>query len=128
MVRRGSRVSSVRVVTASKPRKEYAAMAAPAAIPETVESPFRNGVTEKRLPTPEPATRERTASRTKKTSTRIWKVIRTAFARCATLIPRTLSTVVRTMKASTHRANGTPGNWADRYAAPMSQMTIGRKK
>src|SRR3712207_7958527 len=75
-------------------------MAAPAAIPETVESPFRNGVTAKRLPTPEPATRERTASRTKKTSTRIWKVIRTALARCATLIPRTLSTVVSTMKRS----------------------------
>ncbi len=43
-------------------------------------------------------------------------------------MPSTLSTVVVTMKATIHTQNGTSGNFACRYTAPNSQITIGRKK
>ena len=43
MFRRASLVSSASVVTASKPRNEYAAIAAAAETPATVVSEFQNG-------------------------------------------------------------------------------------
>src|SRR5664280_1479080 len=46
----------------------------------------------------------------------------------AALIPMRFSAEVMTMKATIQIHVGTPGNFADRKAAPMSQMTMGRKK
>ena len=70
-VRRGSMVSSVKVVTASKPRKEYAATAAPPPMATSVESMPVNGAA---LISPAPPSEANTSAReraTKKTMTRI---------------------------------------------------------
>lgn len=46
----------------------------------------------------------------------------------AALIPITLRIEVMTIKPTIHVHFGTPGNLAERKAAPMTQMTIGRNK
>jgi hypothetical protein len=53
-------------------------------------------------------------SATNTTSTSTWKAIRMKLARVASLIPITLSTVVRTMNAITNTHIGTDGNSACR--------------
>ncbi len=67
-------------------------------------------------------------SATKMASTRIWKIMRSRVALAAALIPMTLRIEVVMMKPTIHIQFGTPGNFAERNAAPMSQMTMGRKK
>jgi hypothetical protein len=67
-------------------------------------------------------------SATKMASTRIWKIIRSRLAAAAVLIPMMLRAEVITMKPTIHSQVGTPGNLAERKAAPISQMTMGRKK
>lgn len=75
MVRRGSTVSSVSVVTASKPRNEYAASAAPAETPPQVVLSLTNGVTLNHAPAPSAASRCRSDSATKIATTSSWKAI-----------------------------------------------------
>lgn len=67
-------------------------------------------------------------SATKMASTRIWKIMRSMLTLAAALIPITLRIEVMMMKPTIHVHFGTPGNLAERKAAPMSQMTMGRNK
>jgi hypothetical protein len=54
--------------------------------------------------------------------------MRSIVALAAALIPITLRIEVMMMKPTIHVHFGTPGNLAERKAAPMSQMTMGRNK
>ena len=75
-VLRGSIVSSVNVVTASKPRNEYAAMAAPAVTPWNVAVEFRNGPAENSPAAPWFATTDPIDRPTNTTMTSTWNAIR----------------------------------------------------
>jgi hypothetical protein len=110
---------------ASKPRNEYAATAAPAAMAEKPPPPT-NGVTD--TSDCEPLTRWVIDRITKNSRISSCTVISTKLVRSATFSPMTLSADVRTMYATIHTQNGTPGNWPCRYAPPISQMTSGRKR
>ncbi len=51
----------------------------------------------------------------------------TRFAWSATLMPTMFSPLVITMNPAIHTGSGMAGNWAFRYEAPISQITIGMK-
>lgn len=118
-------VSSVSVLTASKPRKEYAATAAPAASAENPPSPVKGRTETSDCASP---TRWVIVITTKMTRIKSWKAISTKFVRSATLRPMTLSAEVMTMKPTIHTQTGTAGNWPFRYAPPISQITSGRNR
>ncbi len=129
MVRFGSLVSSVSVVIASKPRNEYAAIAAPAATPETVVVELPNGCArEHRVARRRWTATWRNERITKNSSTRTCIAISSRFTLAASLMPITFSAVVSAMNSRIHSHVGTPGNWRCRKDAPISQITIGRKK
>jgi len=81
MVRSALWVSSVSVLTASKPRNEYAATAAPAASAENPPSPVNGRSDRSDCESP---TRWVIVSTTKITKIKSWKVISTKFVRSAT--------------------------------------------
>ena len=70
-------VSSVRVVTASNPRNEYAAMAAPAEMVAKLEVSLKNGWVLARPPAPWVDTTLPMDSATKNTMTSSWNAIST---------------------------------------------------
>jgi hypothetical protein len=109
IVRRGYIVSSVSVVTASKPRNEYAAMPAPPAMAAIVVPGFTNGAVLNHPPTPSARKTCRSESTTNAATTSIWKVIRMKVALSAIRMPTTLRIVVSTMKPTTHSQSGTSG-------------------
>ena len=113
------------MLTASKPRNEYAETAAPAAIAAKPPAPVK-GVVETSVS--EWETRCAIESATKMARMSSWKVINTKLVRSATLSPMMLSVEVMRMNATIHTQNGTPGNSPDRYAPPMSQITSGRNR
>ncbi|SFT96168.1 hypothetical protein SAMN04487915_106144 [Arthrobacter sp. ov118] len=77
MFLRGLVVSSVRVVTASNPRNEYAAIAAPDEMVAKLEVSLKNGCVLARPPAPWVDTTLPMDSATKNTITNIWKAIST---------------------------------------------------
>ena len=95
------------MLTASNPRNEYAATAAPAAIAEKPPAPVI-GVADTR--DDEWPTRCAMASATNNARISSWNVIRTKLARSATLSPITFNADVMMMNATIHTQNGTPGN------------------
>lgn len=70
-------VSSVRVVTASRPRNEYAAIAAPAKMVAKLAVSFKNGCALASPPAPLLDTTLPMASATKNTRTSSWKACST---------------------------------------------------
>ncbi len=128
MTRCGFFVSSVSVVTASKPRNEYAATAAAPMMLENCAFSPTNGEALTSAPAPSARTTLAMLSTTKIAMTRNWNAMSTKFTRSATLMPTMFSTVVTTMNAMIHTQLGTPGTAVERYEAPMSQITIGRKR
>lgn len=112
IVLRGSIVSSVNVVTASKPRNEYVASAAPPEIVPSVAPEWKNGCElASASPTCSTCLIEST---TKKPITRIWNAISTKFAFSAILMPSTLRIVVSRIKVINQIQLGTLGNSAER--------------
>ncbi|GAA3289456.1 hypothetical protein GCM10020295_01350 [Streptomyces cinereospinus] len=103
-------------------------MAAPAEMPARVVASLANGAAPASAPAPPASSTCRRDRATKMPITSTWKAMRRSLARSAVLMPRTFSAVVRAMKPTIHTQNGTLGNWAWRYAPPISQMTMGRKK
>ena len=65
---------------------------------------------------------------TKNSSTSTCMAISSRLTFAATLMPRTFNAVVSAMNSTIHSHVGTPGNWRCRKDAPISQITIGRKK
>jgi len=121
-------VSSDRVVTASKPRKEYAAIAAPAAIALMLVAGLTNGASDHAPTGWSPAPRKATQSPAKTAMTRSCAVMIVRFTRSAIWMPRMLITLVQVATNKTQTRNEIPGSTTSNALAVNRQITMGMNR